>query len=236
MDWASQPFKSLNSLLISALQDPSLHTKQLHSSLIAHRNDLKWMMMEPTTTSTTQTLFDGIFLFLNHNTGKVFLDGREQQVNEAYKLGVALTSKWLNLDGKRAASLYQFALSQFVEGGSSIMEIVLYTYFMERESLLGTLEILVQYGNSSNLNDPNPTINRALHEVFGLGGGDEGSHSPVEKLIDLLIEHEKAIENLTPLPSDSTTQERDRIISLGAKASEIDVYSARVSREVGSWN
>ncbi|KAJ3360664.1 hypothetical protein HDU91_004427 [Kappamyces sp. JEL0680] len=146
------------------------------------------------------------------------------------------------MDGKRASSLYAFALNERTSSSTTdtspdTMEIVLYTHFMEREALLGTMEILVQYGNIKVLADPIPVINRTLQELFELDGRSNTAVQKcmptlVEKLLKVLLGNQKVLESLTPLPTDSTTQERDRLQGLGATAKHIEIYCQRLEREI----
>ena len=141
-----------------------------------------------------------------YHAGNVVLEGKVQQVNEAYKKGVALVVELFNLNGLKASSLYDSVLSQHSSGSedTSIIENCIYVYFGERESLLGCLEVLLKFADSSNADDPIPTISRSVQEIFD--HHSSVSSSCVESLLKLVQKNYQKIEGLTPLPNDSTTQ------------------------------
>lgn len=144
-------------------------------------------------------------------------------MNEIYKNNLQLVVQFLNINSIKAAALYDEALTETSgnnysrqpsttdgsisygsaseNSGSSTLEYCIHAYYGERESLIGVLEILVNYGNQKRIDDPFPTINRALQEIF-----DESSSSCVDSLLKIIIKNTRKIEALTPLPTDSTTQ------------------------------
>jgi hypothetical protein len=137
--------------------------------------------------------------FSTQTIGNVLLDGKVQQVNDAYKKGVGLVVELLNLNGVKASALYD---SSSGSDDTSIIANCIYSYFGERESLFGCLEIMLKYADHSKSDDPIPTIGRTIQEIFDHGS----SSSCVESLLKLIFKNSKKIEGLSPLPNDSTTQ------------------------------
>lgn len=135
-------------------------------------------------------------------------------MNDVYKNAVGLIVQLLNLNPIKAAAIYDYALSisdpyDYSDNSSTeslVLENCIHSYYGERESLIGSLEILVVYGNSKRLDDPFPTINRALQEIFDIGSSVDDPQSCVNSLLKIVINNMKRIEALTPLPNDSTTQ------------------------------
>jgi hypothetical protein len=132
------------------------------------------------------------------------LGGKIQQVNESYKNGVGLIVELFNLNSLKASSLYDSALSQHSSGSDdiSILGNCIYSYYSERESLLGCLEILLKFADPSNSDDPIPTISRCVQEIFD----QKADNSCISSLFKLIVKNSLIVEKLTPLPNDSTTQ------------------------------
>jgi alkyl sulfatase BDS1-like metallo-beta-lactamase superfamily hydrolase len=160
------------------------------------------------------------------NAGKVIIQGKLQEVNEEYKRGVKMIAALLELNGPTASALFDHALSVRKQyGDASVTECCIYLHSMENEMLLDTLDILLRYSSAQTQQDPFVTINWILQDLFS-------NEVFVLNLIKSMESTLATINQLTPLPNDSTTQRRDDLIKIGITENEINVLVTRLKREV----
>jgi hypothetical protein len=102
----------------------------------------------------------------------------------------------------------------------------IYVYFIERERLLDTIEILIRFADKSLARDPFPTIQAIIDDLLG------SQPCIVDNIFTTLKDYQSEITGLTPMQNDSTTPNRDKLNSQGISNSEIDLYVSRLEREI----
>ncbi|KAI8895001.1 nucleoporin Nup186/Nup192/Nup205 [Globomyces pollinis-pini] len=158
--------------------------------------------------------------------GKIILNGKEMKANEEYKAGVSRVCSLLNIDGAHGSALFEYAKSnEQAFGDNSKTQTATYAYFMEQEALLNCLELIVEYADQNKSYEPFLAFTETVSSLFS-------SDCIVNNLLNLLQSHHQTYESLTPLPNDSTTQERDRLRGLGITDDEMNVKQDRIAREI----
>ena len=98
-------------------------------------------------------------------------------------------------------------------------------YFLDRNLLLDSLEIIIRYSDFQNHTDPIEIINRICKDIIM-------NSNLIDNIISIMINYSQHILNLLPQQNESTTTLRQELLKAGLSELEIDDLILNLKREI----